>query len=97
MKPEPTSHELDAVDRALLYHLQRDADLTIQHLADLVGASASSVQRRIRRLVDTKTASHRRVHVDPRRVGFPLSFVAGLQIERKTEALYARLKQWMDE
>jgi len=45
------SHELDDVDRGILYLLQRDArDTTAQEIADMVGVSASTVRNRIDQL-----------------------------------------------
>lgn len=45
-----SARQLDAIDRKLLYELQRDASLSHADLAERVGASTASCWRRIRAL-----------------------------------------------
>lgn len=86
---------MDVVDRKLLEAVQRDAWLTIDQLADRVGASPSAVQRRLSRLKADRVIRDVRAIVDAKRVGRPLTFVVGLEIERKRNDLYGRLQQWI--
>ena len=45
---------IDAIDRKILHHVQRDNLLTSARLSELVGLSQTSVQRRLARLRATK-------------------------------------------
>lgn len=83
------------IDRRLLDAVQRDATLTHDQLADRVGASASAVQRRLTRLKQSRTIIATRAIVDPKAVGRIMLFVVGLEIERKSRELYAKLQQWI--
>lgn len=86
---------MDAIDRKLLEAVQRDAWLTIEQLAERAGASPSAVQRRLSRLKSSRVIRHVRAIVDAKQVGRPLTFVVGLEIERKRSDLYGRLQQWI--
>ena len=44
------SDAIDSIDRAIIYHLQRDGRLANNELADLVGLSPSPCLRRVRKL-----------------------------------------------
>lgn len=87
---------MDIVDRKLLQAIQRDASLTTDKLAEIVGASASSVQRRLKRFKESGIVAGKMAVLDPKLVGQPLLFIVGLEIERKREDLYQRLRQWID-
>jgi DNA-binding Lrp family transcriptional regulator len=86
---------LDKFDRKLLAHLQRDADVTADRLAEAVGLSASAVQRRVKRLKAERVISSTVALVDPQAVGRPSFFIVGLEIERERPELLSRLKAWL--
>ncbi len=86
---------LDNFDRKMLVHLQRDADVTADRLAEAVGLSASAVQRRLRRLKAEAVISATVAIVDPEAVGRPSFFIVGLEIERERPELLSRLKAWL--
>jgi Lrp/AsnC family transcriptional regulator, leucine-responsive regulatory protein len=86
---------MDLIDRKLLDAVQRDAWLTNEQLSERVGASPSAVQRRLARLRASRVIREVRAIVDQKAVGRPLTFVVGLEIERKRNDLYGRLQQWI--
>lgn len=87
---------MDAIDRKLLDLIQRDASLTSEKLAELVGASGSAVHRRLKRLRADGVIRSFVATVDQNRVGRPLTFIVGLEIERKQANLYERLQRWVE-
>lgn len=86
---------MDDIDRRLLEAVQRDAWLTHEQLSERVGASPSAVQRRLARLRSSRVIRAVRAIVDQKAVGRSLTFVVGLEIERKRSDLYDRLQQWI--
>lgn len=86
---------MDHTDRKLLDAVQRDATMTYEQLAELVGASNSAVQRRLSKLKATGVIRAVRAVVDAKAIGSPLLFIVGLEIERKRAELYSRLQQWI--
>ncbi|MFK7762159.1 MAG: Lrp/AsnC family transcriptional regulator [Roseobacter sp.] len=86
---------LDRTDRAILAILQKNARLTADGLADRVGASRSSVQRRIKRLTDTGVIEHEVVQVNPERANAFMTFVVEVELERERIDLLDEFKRSM--
>ena len=86
---------MDSIDLRLLDLVQRDATLTNEKLGERVGASASAVHRRLGKLRRAGVIRAVVAVVDQAAVGSPLSFVVGLEIERKQPDLYDRLQRWL--
>lgn len=74
---------LDAFDRKLLERLQVDAQTPIPVLADEIGLSAPACYRRIRRLRDTGAINREVAVVHPRTLGWPLSMLVLVTMERE--------------
>lgn len=74
---------LDAFDRKLLERLQVDAQTPIPVLADEIGLSAPACYRRIRRLRDTGAINREVAVVHPRTLGWPLSMLVLITMERE--------------
>lgn len=74
---------LDAFDRTLLERLQVDAQTPIPVLADEIGLSAPACYRRIRRLRDTGAINREVAVVHPRTLGWPLSMLVLVTMERE--------------
>jgi Lrp/AsnC family leucine-responsive transcriptional regulator len=74
---------LDAFDRKLLERLQVDAQTPIPVLADEIGLSAPACYRRIRRLRDTGAINREVAVVHPRTLGWPLSVLVLVTMERE--------------
>ncbi|MGB4135670.1 MAG: Lrp/AsnC family transcriptional regulator [Microbacterium sp.] len=63
----------DAVDRAIIAEVSRDARATLAQLSDAVGLSTSAVQTRLRRLESRGVIAGYRALLDAEQVGKPLS------------------------
>ncbi len=75
--------------------MQRDATLTYEQLSERIGASPSAVQRRLAKLKSSGAIRGVRAIVNPAAVGSPLTFIVGLEIERKRADLYGSLQRWI--
>ena len=87
---------MDDIDRSLLQELQRDADRSLDELGELVGLSASAVQRRISRLKADGTIARVVAELDPIKLGLPVTIVTTVRFERDsheyTKALVEKLR-----
>lgn len=87
---------MDDIDRLLLRLLQDDADRSLDDLGELVGLSASAVQRRISRLKSDGTIARIVAELDPIKVGMPVTIVTTVRFERDsneyTKELVAKLQ-----
>ena len=73
---------MDPIDRSLLRLLQEDAGRSLDDLGELVGLSASAVQRRISRLKADGTVTRIVAELDPIKVGVPVTIVTTVRFER---------------
>lgn len=87
---------MDDMDRTLLSELQRDADRSLSDLGQIVGLSASAVQRRLARLKASGTITAIVAQLDPVRLGLPVTIVTTVRFERdsnvRTQALVDQLR-----
>ena len=93
--PKNRSISLDEHDRRLLTRLQRDATSTAELLGSTVGLSASSVQRRIKRLRETGVIEREVAILNADALGKRMTFIVGVKVDygKKTDvnALLKRL------
>lgn len=75
--------ELDETDRRLLDLLQADARRSLDALAAEVGLSAPAVQRRVKRMRDSKVILREVVEIDPEAVGLGMTFIVIVELERE--------------
>ena len=73
---------MDDIDRSLLHELQRDADRSLIDLGEIVGLSASAVQRRIGRLKTDGYIAGVFAKLDAHRLGLPVTIVTMVRFER---------------
>lgn len=74
---------LDQIDNSILSALQEDARLSADALADLVGASRSSVQRRLKRLTETGVIEREIALLDPEMANQLMTFIVEVELERE--------------
>lgn len=79
-----TIDPLDSFDRKLLALLQVDVQQPVAALAEKVGLSAPACYRRIRRLRATGVIEREIAVVRPRTLGWPLSMIVLVTLERET-------------
>lgn len=85
---------LDSFDRRILDLVQRDCQIKAEAIADAVGLSPSAVQRRLKRLRSDRVIAAEVAILDRRAVGQPMTFVAGLEIERENYEAISKFKAW---
>ncbi|MFD9901230.1 Lrp/AsnC family transcriptional regulator [Mesorhizobium sp. NPDC059025] len=74
---------LDQADRRILEQLQIDARIPVPVLAERVGLSAPACYRRIRHLRENGTIQREVAVVAPRTLGWPLSMIVLVTLERE--------------
>ena len=84
---------IDAIDRKILHHVQRDNLLTSARLSELVGLSQTSVQRRLARLRATKAIEADIAVVSPEAVGRPLTMLIAVERARERSDIIDRFKR----
>jgi DNA-binding Lrp family transcriptional regulator len=94
MQKEP-QNELDAFDFQILARYQHDTRVTAEAIGDAIGLSAAAVQRRLKRLRETGVIEAEMARVSAKAVGFPLTCVVAVDIEREGAAELARFKARM--
>lgn len=82
---------LDEHDRRLLALLQRDSTATAEALGSRIGLSASSVQRRIKRLRESGAITREVALVNADAVGKRMTFVVGVKVDFARKAEVAAL------
>jgi DNA-binding Lrp family transcriptional regulator len=94
------THRLDAIDLAILAHLQTDGRMTNVELARRVGISAPPCLRRLRALEEAGIIKGYRALIDPATLGFSVSCFAFVQLAAQSdEALSAfetQAKGWSE-
>lgn len=73
---------MDKADYRLLAVLQQNARTPIQKLADHVGVSTASVQRRLKTLRDTGVIQKEVAVLDQSKLGFGITAVVSVELER---------------
>lgn len=73
---------MDALDRKLLALVQTDSRTTIQEMADKIGSSTASVQRRLKALRDTGAIKGEVALLDQRVLGFGITAIISVELER---------------
>jgi len=87
--------ELDALDLKILARYQDDTRAPAQAIGAEVGLSAAAVQRRLKRMRETGVILAEVAHLAPEVVGYRMTFVVGVRLERDGGAESARFKQSM--
>ncbi|MES0808243.1 Lrp/AsnC family transcriptional regulator [Roseibium sp. SCPC15] len=76
--------QIDNADRLILDLVQDNSRIGLDILADKCGLSVPSVQRRLKRLRDTGVISKEIALVDPTSLGFGMTFIVMVELERET-------------
>jgi Lrp/AsnC family leucine-responsive transcriptional regulator len=77
--------EFDAADRRLINELQRNNRRSIAELADAVGLTVQTCQRRLQLIRDSGVILSEVALIDPRRSSRPLTVIIEITLERLTE------------
>ncbi|HLP70210.1 MAG TPA: Lrp/AsnC family transcriptional regulator [Rhizobium sp.] len=88
--------DLDDFDRSILDIVQRDCQMKAEAIGDIVGLSASAVQRRLKRMREQGIIKAEIAVVDRRVTGNPMTFITGMEIERDNYDALAKFRAWVD-
>jgi Lrp/AsnC family leucine-responsive transcriptional regulator len=78
--------ELDALDRKILDRYQLDTRTPAQTIGRAVGLSAAAVQRRIKHMRDAGVILAEVATIAPERVGYALTCLVGVRLQREGSA-----------
>jgi Lrp/AsnC family transcriptional regulator, leucine-responsive regulatory protein len=84
---------IDALDRKILQQVQRNNLLTSTEIADLVGLSPTSVQRRLNKLRATKVIEADIAVVSPLAADRPLTMLVAVELARERSDIIDRFKR----
>jgi len=87
---------LDSFDKKILHLLQLNCRMASDLIADKVGLSASAVQRRIKRLKEEGIIRAEVAMINPAHTSSPMSFIAGIEIERDNYTVLHQFKRWAE-
>lgn len=77
------TNRLDALDLRILKALQKDCTLSAAALAERCGTTESTALRRRKQLVRSGAIERQVAIVDPAKVGWPLTMIVNIRIERE--------------
>lgn len=78
---DPKSYRLDAFDYAILGVLQTNNRMPLQEIGAIVNLSAAAVQRRVRRMEETKVIQSNVAVIDPAAVGRPITLIVEVLVD----------------
>jgi DNA-binding Lrp family transcriptional regulator len=84
---------IDEFDKKILQNVQRNNQLTSAQLADLVGLSPTSIQRRLSKLRATKVIEADIAVVSPKAAGRPLMMLVAVELARERSDIIDRFKR----
>jgi transcriptional regulator, AsnC family len=90
---DPSTADLDRIDRAILRALQRDGRLSNADLAKAVNVSPATCHRRTQRLIDEGHIRDLRARVAPASVGLETLVLVGVVLDRSTPESFAALEE----
>ncbi len=88
---------LTKADRQILVLMQQDATITLNELAERVGLSPSSAQRRLQKLRKDKVILRDVSIVDPKKLGAAVSLLVEVELERDRPELMQSFLRWISE
>jgi len=88
--------EIDAIDRHLLYLLQRDALTSTEKLGEAVGLSPTAAKRRVNRMRSDGTIKKDVSLVDPGRLGYEVFTLVRVNLERDRRDIVHDFKRAID-
>lgn len=81
--PDDRLPALDEVDEAIVRALQADGRMSVNALAASVGVSRANAYRRLDRLTDERIITGFHAHVDPAKVGLPVSVLILIGVQQR--------------
>lgn len=88
---------MDSFDHQILSLLQTDARLTAEKLGKLVGLSPAAVQKRVKKLRDTKVIQREIAVLDPAKLDQTVTVIVEVNLNRETIEVLNAFKKRMRE
>ena len=88
---------LDKTDKAILNLLQDDATLPLKKIAEQVHISTATAQRRVQALIDNGVITKQVAIVDPNKVGYNLTAIVMIEMERSNNSMQHRFERLMSD
>lgn len=89
-------HDLDDIDKAILNLLQEDSTLPLKTVSERVHVSVATAQRRIQMLISSGVITKQVAIVNPNKVGYGLTAVVMIEMERSNTSMQQRFERLMD-
>lgn len=86
---------LTKADCEILKLMQQDATITLNELAERVGLSPSTAQRRLQKLREEKVILRDVSIIDPKKVGAAVSMLVEVELERDRPELLPPFMRWV--
>lgn len=90
---QQTDADLDALDLKILDRYQHDTRAPAQRIGAAIGLSAAAVQRRLKRMREAGVIAAEVAQIAPERVGYGLTCIVGVRLEREGRAEHGRFKK----
>jgi Lrp/AsnC family leucine-responsive transcriptional regulator len=90
-----TANELDSFDLQILARYQSDTRRGAESIGSEIGLSAAAVQRRLKRLRESGIIEAEVAKISPKAVGFPVTCLVSVDIDREGAGELARFKSRM--
>lgn len=91
-RPKP---DLDPLDLRILERYQADVRVPAQTIGAAVGLSTAAVQRRLKRMREVGAIVAEVAQLAPDAVGYPMTCIVGVRLERESRAETSRFKRAM--
>lgn len=86
---------LDTFDLRILARYQHDTQTPAGRIGDDIGLSPAAVQRRLKRMRETGVIEQEVAQISPRAVGFAVTCIVGVDLDRELAADLDRFRQKM--
>ena len=73
---------IDDTDRSIIRCLEADARMSLRSIASEIGVSLGTVSNRLKKMESSGVIKGYKIQIDPERVGWGLTVVVGLRIEK---------------
>lgn len=73
---------IDDTDRSIIRCLEADARMSLRSIANEIGVSLGTVSNRLKKMESSGVIKGYKIQIDPEKVGWGLTVVVGLRIEK---------------
>lgn len=81
---QPTQPNIDQIDKKLIAHLTKNAQVSITELSERINLSVTPTTRRIKRLEELGIITGYHAHTNPEKLGYTLAVFVAVSMDRHT-------------